>query len=59
MNSADPWPEEAGYPCSWDPVARDVVVVLDPVVEEPEDVFSVSISCQNGEAVGVPFRPFQ
>ena len=33
-------------------------MVLDPVVEETKDVFSVAVSCQNGESVGMPFRPF-
>ena len=58
MNSADPWPEEAGYPRSWDPVACDFVVLLDPVVEEPEDVTAIVVPGENGEPVIVPFRSF-
>ena len=58
MNSADPWPEEAGYPCAWDPVACDVVVVLYPVVEEPEDVAAVVVPGEDGEPVVVPFCSF-
>ena len=50
--------EYPGHSRGWEPAVYQTVVVLDPVVEEPEDVFSVGISCQDGEAVGVPFRPF-
>ena len=58
MRSPDLWPEYSWHSCGWEPAVYQAVVVFDPVVEESEDVFPVAVSCQDGEAVGVPFRPF-
>ena len=58
MSSPDLWSEYSGHSRGWEPAVYQTVVVLDPVVEESQDVFSVAVPCQNGEAVGVPFRPF-
>ena len=55
MGSLDPWPEKAGYSCAWEPVVCEVVVVFDPVVEEPEDVAAVVVPGEDGEPVVVPF----
>ena len=33
-------------------------MVFDSVVEKPEDILSVTVPCQDGESVGVPFRSF-
>ena len=58
MSSPNPGPEEAGYPCAWKPAVSEIMVVLDPVVEESEDIFSVAVPCQDGEPVGMPFCSF-
>ena len=58
MRSPNLWSEYSWHSRGWEPAVYQAVVVLDPVVEESEDVFSVAVSCQDGEAVGVPFRPF-
>ena len=58
MCSPNLWSEYPGHPRGWEPAVYEAVVVLDSIVEEPEDVFSVTVSCQDGEAVGVPFRSF-
>ena len=57
MSFPNPGPKEAGYSCAWKPAVSEVVVVLNPVVEEPKDVLPVVDSCQDGESVGVPFGP--
>ena len=57
MSSPNPGPKEAGHPCAWKPAVPEIVMVLDPVVEEPKDVLPVVVSCQDGESVGVPFGP--
>ncbi len=58
MCSPNSWPEEAGESCSWAPVVCQGVVVLNPVVEEPEDADAVAVSGEDGELVVVSFRSF-
>ena len=58
MRSPNLWPKYSWHSCGREPAFYHAMVVLDSVVEEPEDVFSVGISCQDGETVGVPFRSF-
>ena len=47
--------EDPGHPCSWEPAVCETVMVFDPVVEKPEYILSVTVSCQDGEPVGVSF----
>ena len=58
MFSPNLWSEYPWHSRGWEPAVYQAMVVFDPVVEESEDVFPVAVSCQDGEAVGVSFRPF-
>ena len=44
MSSPNPGPKEAGHSCAWEPAVPEIVVVLDPAVEESKDVFPVVVS---------------
>ena len=48
MGSSDLRSEDSGYPCGWEPIVLEGVVVSYPVVEESEDVVSVVVPRQDG-----------
>ena len=58
MRSPNLWPKYSWHSCGREPAIYHAVVVLDPVIKESKNVLSVAVSCQDGEAVGVPFRSF-